>query len=199
MEARIITVKTTGSQETKEIMSNATTLAELKADLRANGIDYEGMTFYEGVSHTELKTDAAVLPTNVPYRGTITNNLVFLLTKTNKNIRSGMTRTEAYSLIKTRNYEAEIKALFGKNYTNCGTVDLVNFITDKAVDACQNPVTTSKSEELDTLRTALIILVDALPLDKKLQTKLLEVLSENISAPRCYSDEEIEEMFDFVD
>ena len=58
MEARKITVVQTKNQKKSVIMSAATTLGELKADLRSNGIDYDGMTFFEGTSKTELKTDA---------------------------------------------------------------------------------------------------------------------------------------------
>ena len=47
MEARKITIVSTRNQKKSIIMSAATTLAELKADLRQNGIDYDGMTFYE--------------------------------------------------------------------------------------------------------------------------------------------------------
>lgn len=90
MEARKIVVVSTKNQKKSVIMSAATTLAELKADLRHNGIEYGGMTFYEGTSKTELKTDASVLPHDVPYKGTTTNELVFMLTNTNKKIRSGI-------------------------------------------------------------------------------------------------------------
>ena len=100
MDARKITVVQTKNQKKSVIMSAATTLAELKSDLRANGIDYDGMTFFEGTSKVELKNDASVLPHDVPYKGTVTNELVFMLTNTNKKIRSGaaiMSRAEAYS------------------------------------------------------------------------------------------------------
>ena len=89
MENRKITVVSTKDQSKKVIMSSATTLAELKSDLRQNGIDYEGMTFFEGTSKTELKHDTSVLPHDVPWKGTITNELVFMLTNTNKKIKSG--------------------------------------------------------------------------------------------------------------
>ena len=87
MEARKITVVSTRNQKKSVIMSAATTLAELKADLRQNGIDYEGMTFYEGLTHTELLTDEAILPHDVPYKGATTNELVFMLTNPNKKIK----------------------------------------------------------------------------------------------------------------
>ena len=45
MEARKIVVVQTKNQKKSVIMSAATTLAELKSDLRANGINYDGMTF----------------------------------------------------------------------------------------------------------------------------------------------------------
>ena len=90
MEARKITVVSTRNQKKSVIMSAATTLAELKADLRQNGIDYEGMTFYEGTSKIELKDDNSVLPHDVPYKGQTTNELVFMLTNTNKKIKSGI-------------------------------------------------------------------------------------------------------------
>ena len=89
METRKITIVSTKSQSKKVIMSSATTLAELKSDLRQNGIDYEGMSFFEGTSKVELKNDASVLPHDVPWKGTVTNELVFMLTNTNKKIKSG--------------------------------------------------------------------------------------------------------------
>ena len=131
MEARKITVVQTKNQKKSVIMSAATTLAELKSDLRANGIDYDGMTFFEGTSKVELKNDASVLPHDVPYKGTITNELVFMLTNTNKKIRSGavaMSRTEAYSAIKSMGLQDACVKKFGKNFTMCKTADLIALV-----------------------------------------------------------------------
>lgn len=69
MESRKITIVSTKNQTKKVIMSSATTLAELKADLRQNGIDYQDMTFYEGTSKVELKTDN--------YRGTTEKDIEY--------------------------------------------------------------------------------------------------------------------------
>ena len=125
MEARKITVVETRNQSKKVIMSAATTLAELKRDFDANGIDYTDMAFYEGVSHTELTTDESVLPHDVPYRGTTTNELVFMLTTANKKIKSGaMTRKEIIATIKEKGLQQVVKDTFGKNFTNCTTSDL---------------------------------------------------------------------------
>ena len=131
MDARKITVVQTKNQKKSVIMSAATTLAELKSDLRANGIDYDGMTFFEGTSKVELKNDASVLPHDVPYKGTVTNELVFMLTNTNKKIRSGaatMSRTEAYNAIKSMGLQNACVKKFGKNFTMCKTIDLVALI-----------------------------------------------------------------------
>lgn len=89
MENRKIIIVSTRTQKKSVIMSAATTLAELKSDLRANGIDYEDMTFYEGLSKVELKDDASMLPHDVPYKDKVTNELVFMLTTANKKIKSG--------------------------------------------------------------------------------------------------------------
>ena len=131
MEARKIVVIQTKNQKKSVIMSAATTLAELKSDLRANGIDYDGMTFFEGTSKIELKNDASVLPHDVPYKGTVTNELVFMLTNTNKKIRSGaatMSRAEAYSTIKSMGLQNACVKKFGKNFTMCKTIDLIALI-----------------------------------------------------------------------
>lgn len=129
MEARKITIVQTKNQKKSVIMSSATTLAELKRDLRDNGIDYDGMTFFEGTSKVELKTDDAVLPHDVPYKGTITNELVFMLTNTNKKIRSGaMSRAEAYAKIKALNLGELCKNKYGRNFTQVPTNDLIALI-----------------------------------------------------------------------
>lgn len=129
MEARRITVVSTKNQTKKVIMSSAETLAELKADLRQNNIDYTDMTFYEGLSKTELKDDASVLPHDVPFKGQTTNELVFMLTNSNKRIKSGaMTRARAYDEIKSRGLQEECVKRFGKNFTMCKTVDLLSLL-----------------------------------------------------------------------
>ena len=152
MDARKITVVQTKNQKKSVIMSAATTLAELKSDLRANGIDYDGMTFFEGTSKVELKNDASVLPHDVPYKGTVTNELVFMLTNTNKKIRSGaatMSRTEVYNAIKSMGLQNACVKKFGKNFTMCKTIDLIALIQSNgaAKPAPVAPKAEAKKEE----------------------------------------------------
>lgn len=146
MEARKITIVQTKNQKKSVIMSSATTLAELKNDLRANGIDYDGMTFFEGTSKVELINNDSVLPHDVPYKGTVTNELVFMLTNTNKKIRSGaMSRAEAYSKIRSMGLGELCKEKYGKNFTQCSTADLISLIEGNTTK--EAPKTTKKEEK----------------------------------------------------
>ena len=149
METRKITIVSTKSQSKKIIMSSATTLAELKSDLRQNCIDYEGMCFFEGTSKVELKNDDSVLPHDVPWKGTVTNELVFMLTNTNKKIRSGaMSRMEAYAEIKRMGLQDACLKKFGKNFTMCKTADLIALIqNNNASKPAPAPKAEAKKEE----------------------------------------------------
>ena len=188
MEARKITVVQTKNQKKSVIMSAATTLAELKSDLRANGIDYDGMTFFEGTSKVELKNDASVLPHDVPYKGTITNELVFMLTNTNKKIRSGatMSRAEAYSAIKSMGLQDACVKKFGKNFTMCKTADLIALIQSNSASKpapvntpeASAPVasTSNGSKCVDTVARVAI-------------SKLVEILENNGTIEDCEKEE----------
>ena len=206
MDARKITVVQTKNQKKSVIMSAATTLAELKSDLRANNIDYDGMTFFEGTSKIELKNDASVLPHDVPYKGTVTNELVFMLTNTNKKIRSGatnMSRMEAYNAIKSMGLQDACVKKFGKNFTMCKTIDLIALIQSngaakptpvapkaeaKKEEKVETPVNTPEAsapvapasnggECVDTVARAAI-------------SKLVEILEDN-GTIKYYEEEEV--------
>lgn len=146
METRKITVILESGNGTRIIETGAETLGELKRDFDANGIDYSGKIIREGLSRTELIDDASLLPKDVPFRGQITNNLVFTLTTENKHIKSGgMTRAEAYEAVKKAGLQEAVKCEFGKNFTQVGTSDLEAFITNNAV--AEAPAATPRSEE----------------------------------------------------
>lgn len=216
MENRKITVIQTKNQKKSVIMSEATTLGELKADLRNNGIDYNGMTFFEGISKTELKTDASVLPHNVPYKGQITNELVFMLTNTNKKIRSGataMTRVEAYSAIKSMGLQDACVKKFGKNFTMCKTADLIALIQSNG-NSKPAPVAPASNggKCVDTVaRAAINKLVDILEdngtIEDYEKEEILGILGGEVAVAAAsseeykpksaspYSDNEIDAMF----
>ena len=201
MEARKITIVSTRNQKKSIIMSAATTLAELKADLRQNGIDYDGMTFYEGTSKVELKDDASVLPHDVPYTGQLTNELVFMLTNTNKKIRSGadMSRADAYAAIKAKGLQGECVKRFGKNFTMCKTADLVALINEKSVSKTALSTPTKEEKVAETKRreskkqanTAECVDTKA----RAALSRLLTILTDN----DVLDDDEAEEIEDILD
>lgn len=137
MGARNITIVNSRTQNRKVIVSGAETLGELKADLRDNNIDFNGLAFFEGISKSELKEDNAILPKDLPWKGSRTNDLVFMLTEPQKKIRNGAvaSRAEAYAYIKANNLQDAIQKKFGNNFTRCKTPDLIEFCNKKATPA----------------------------------------------------------------
>lgn len=201
MEARKITVVQTKNQKKSVIISAATTLAELKSDLRANGIDYSGMTFFEGTSKVELKNDASVLPHDVPYKGTITNELVFMLTNTNKKIRSGavaMSRTEAYGAIKSMGLQDACVKKFGKNFTTCKTADLIALIQSNGGSEPDAPKA-EKEEKVEAPANAPEVSAPVAPMNnggecvdtvaRAAISKLVEILENNGTIEDCEKEE----------
>ena len=132
METRKITIISTKNHSTKVINSAATTLGELKTDLDNARIGYTDCTFFEGLTKTELKNNDAILPHDVPYKGTTTNNLVFMITNASKKIRSGADRKSIIAEIKAKNLTEVVKKTYGKNYTNCKTEDLEKILNKEA-------------------------------------------------------------------
>lgn len=234
MEARKITVIETKNQRKSVIMSAATTLAELKNDLRANNIDYNDMTFFEGTAKVELKSDNAVLPHDVPYKGTTTNELVFMLTNTNKKIKSGaISRLEVYNEIKKLGLQDACVKKFGKNFTMCKTADLIALIQSNSASKPTPKAETKKEEKVEApintpevsapaqhngyvcvdviARAAISKLVKILEHNCAIENydkeEVLNILKDTIdvvskedkSKPASpYSDDEIDDMFDFV-
>lgn len=158
MEARKILFVLSNSSNQKSIMSEAETLGALKADMRRAGINYDGMTFYEGRTRTELKDDASVLPVNVPVPAkgtnpaTTTNDLVFMLTTANKKIKSGALSPERKNTleeIKAKGLGAAVTAKFGKNATQCKTPDLLAFLAEQSKPASQVATKAPKAKKVE--------------------------------------------------
>lgn len=154
MENREILVANTRTQRRDKVVTDATTLGELKSALTSAGIDFSGMTFTEGISKTQLLDDATQLPQNVMYKGNPTNNLVILLTNTKKNIASGaMSRQEAYSAIKANSLQEEVKRVFKRNFTQVPTEALETFLAkNNAIEVGTPDTTTSAGSDFDVDR-----------------------------------------------
>mgnify|MGYP007038179205 CR=1 FL=1 len=136
---RQITIANTRTQKRDRFESEATTLGELKRELDARGIDYTDMSFTEGISKTMLVSDSSVLPSNLEFKGQITNDLVILLTNTEKKIASGVisfaSRSDVYDYIKTNKLQEGIHNAFGKPYSSVSTDDLKSWINRNAQPA----------------------------------------------------------------
>ena len=200
MEARNITIVSTQNQNKYVVNTDATTLGELKAALRQQGIGYEGMTFYEGLSHTELLTDESVLPHDVPYKGETTNELVFMLTVPNKKIRSGAVpeaRQALYDAIKELGIESVCITVYGRNFTQCKNSELMSLIEEAEAARQEGASTTNVEKALDLLVS---ILEDDLTISNAQAEAIRAALAGEAVEPKTpYSDEELSDMFKFLD
>lgn len=224
METRKVTIINSKSQSQKVIQdSKATTLGELKAEMRERGIDYEGMTFFEGHMRAELKDDAAPLPTNIPYKGQVVNDLTFMLTAPEKKVKSGaMSRAEAYNEVKRLGLQDKCKQVYGKNFTQCGTADLIALIekagnkpvaaapeaeepVEAPVDEPENVSTEAPAQSAGgcNCAKALTALVEDLyasyAIEEETYDKVTAILKGGTyKAPEKMSKKEIDDMFNFV-
>lgn len=229
MELRKVTIINNKTQSQKVIQASAaTTLGELKREMREAGIEYEGMTFFEGHLRAELKDDASILPTNIPYKGQVVNDLTFLLTAPEKKIKSGaMSRAEAYNAIKARGLQDECVKRFGKNFTMCKTQDLIDLLGEGSAtvapvkeekketvkekpakkEVVKEPVKEEKSEVTASsegnVAGAMEILLEDLygsdVIEEGTYDRAMAVLrGTTYKAPEKMSKAEINKMFDFV-
>lgn len=105
------------------------TLGELKDILRSRNVPFNSENvFKESRSKSILVNDESVLPTNVPWKGGVTNDLNFLISVPERKIKSGMDRKEAYALIKKYNLQDAVKEASGKNFTMTSTAVLEKVI-----------------------------------------------------------------------
>lgn len=203
MEFRKVTIINNKTQSQKVIQaSTATTLGELKREMREEGIEYEGMTFFEGHLRAELKDDASILPTNIPYKGQVVNDLIFLLTAPDKKIKSGaMSRAEAYNAIKARGLKDECVKRFGKNFTICKTQDLIDLLGEGAPVKKEKPEVTATSE--GNVACALEVLLKDLYVSDTIEKAtynraMAELKGRDYKEPEKMSRSEIKKMFDFI-
>lgn len=207
--SKVFTVVNSATQSTISYESQAETLGQLKRELADKGINLDGMTIFEGLTKTELKSDDSLLPHDVPYRGTITNNLVFRITKANKNIKSGnMSRAEAYAKIKELNLQGVIASKYGKNFTMCKTADLINEI-NRVETHWENPTTknnenTSSDATVEALETKFNMLINVLldndvidDVDVDIINSKPTVQKKDSEEKSPYSNDEISDMFNF--
>lgn len=218
---RKVTIINNKTQSQKVIQdSEATTLGELKREMRERGIEYEGMTFYEGHLRAELKDDSSPLPATVPWKGQEVSDLTFLITAPEKKIKSGaMDRKELIAAAK--------KLGFPGNPTQAKSSVLSDFITSHQLKKAEEKKVAKKAETkveakaevkeekqakaVNTTQThecgvaiALRALLDELYsndyIDEDAHEKIRALISgEDYKAPEKLSKKEINEMFSFVE
>ena len=118
MEARTIWILDRATNTHVKIITDATTFGELKQAAKAAGVRYEGKDWLERISQQSPLSDESILPTNLPWQGKVTNDLVFVLTDTNKKIKSGLGRNEILEKVRDLGLQQELKLKYGKPYTN---------------------------------------------------------------------------------
>ena len=216
MEKRIITIVSTANSSKVELETEATSLGELKAAMRQANIAYDGMTFYEGLTKSELVDDASILPHDVVRNGQTTNNLVFMLTNTNKKIRSGYDRLELYNIIKAKGLAEECKERLGKNFTMCKTSELEELVkgcesSKSAAEAATVEIsaafeiTAEKAlqQEVKALSNAFNTLLDFLEVYEILDGDEMDqikscMVKRGEKKDSLYKNSEIDDMFSFL-
>lgn len=158
---RKITVLVESTQSKHVLQSNATTLGELKDELREKNISFNSDdVFKEGMSKTVLTTDESILPSNIPWRGEVTNDLIFMVTAPQKKIKSGvMTRAEVYAEVKRLNLQDTISKKVGKNFTQCSTAVLLTFIDEASKNSCKTktPAPVAKEKKVKSNPTPEVV------------------------------------------
>ena len=158
---RKITVLVESTQSKHVLQSNATTLGELKDELREKNISFNSDdVFKEGMSKTVLTTDESILPSNIPWRGEVTNDLIFMVTAPQKKIKSGvMTRAEVYAEIKRLKLQDTISKKMGKNFTQCSTATLLTFIDEASKNSCKakTPAPVAKEKKVKSNPTPEVV------------------------------------------
>lgn len=158
---RKITVLVESTQSKHVLQSNATTLGELKNELRDKNISFNSDdVFKEGMSKTVLTTDESILPSNIPWRGEVTNDLIFMITAPQKKIKSGvMTRSEVYAEIKRLKLQDTISKKMGKNFTQCSTATLLTFIDEASKNSCKakTPAPVAKDKKVKSNPTPEVV------------------------------------------
>ena len=158
---RKITVLVESTQSKHVLQSNATTLGELKDELRDKNISFNpDDVFKEGMSKTVLTTDESILPSNIPWRGEVTNDLIFMITAPQKKIKSGvMTRAEVYAEIKRLKLQDTIIKKVGRNFTQCSTATLLAFIDEASKNSCktETPAPVAKEKKVKSNPTPEVV------------------------------------------
>lgn len=216
METRNVIIINSKTQTQTRFQSSATTLGELKQEAINNGVDIEGLTWFEGHLRAELIDDDAVLPTSVNYRGRETTDLTFMLSVPNKKITSGVDRKELFNKIKALGVTDACYTHYDKHYTRCSNAELQHIIdlyeedeeeisdsaqeetiaeTEPSSDSTSNATTDTAS--LAVKRMAEILYSNCV-INLSEYKEITAIIGSHTVSTEDMSTDEIDEMFDFV-
>ena len=208
MEARTIWILDRATNTHVKIITDATTFGELKQAAKAAGVRYEGKDWLERISQQSPLSDESILPTNLPWQGKVTNDLVFVLTDTNKKIKSGLGRNEILEKIRDLGLQQELKLKYGKPYTNISNDTLLKEVeeaeealnTDDLFDDCD--VCHKKDNKYNSVIKVIAALLAGLPKEvvKDIENYYTDLVKDNamhVVKSINFSKEDFENFLDF--
>ena len=213
METRNVIIINSKTQTQTRFQSSATTLRELKQEATNNGVDIEGLTWFEGHLRAELIDDNAVLPTSVNYRGRETTDLTFMLSVPNKKIKSGVDRKELFNKIKAFNATDACYTHYNKHYTRCSNAELQhiidlyekevqNSVQEETVVAPESSSDNTSNASTDTaslsVKRMAEILYSNCVINLSEYKEITAIIGIHTVSAKDMSTDEIDEMFDFV-
>ena len=208
MEARTIWILDRATNTHVKIITDATTFGELKQAAKAAGVRYEGKDWLERISQQSPLSDESILPTNLPWQGKVTNDLVFVLTDTNKKIKSGLGRNEILEKVRDLGLQQELKLKYGKPYTNINNDTLLKEVgeaekalnTDDLFDDCD--VCHEKENKYNSVIKVIAALLAGLPKEvvKDIESYYADLVKDNamhVVKSINFSKEDFENFLDF--
>ena len=208
MEARTIWILDRATNTHVKIITDATTFGELKQAAKAAGVRYEGKDWLERISQQSPLSDESILPTNLPWQGKVTNDLVFVLTDTNKKIKSGLGRNEILEKVRDLGLQQELKLKYGKPYTNISNDVLLKEVgeaeealnTDDLFDDCD--VCHKKDNKYNSVIKVIAALLAGLPKEvvKDIENYYTDLVKDNamhVVKSINFSKEDFENFLDF--
>lgn len=136
---RTVTVKNYADQSCNVFEDiEVTTWGELRRIIENGGISTEGMSVKEGVSKVNFLNDESVLPHDIPFKGSVTNDLFILLFPKEKEKLNlgGVNRADVVAKIKELSLEEVVKETTGRNWTQVPTATLL-VIVQEAECGCE--------------------------------------------------------------
>lgn len=146
---RKVTVIFASLQKRVTLEGNYSNLSDIIDELTDLGYNVNSSNFIERYSRKRYNHEENLPETVVDREGKETTDLIFSVTNNEKFENGSISRAEVYKLIKKHNLQEEVKATYGKNFTQVSTEDLLNLLNkeDRAVPTTKEEVATPLLEK----------------------------------------------------